>query len=81
MSALAEAEGYGHFLFADGLVEEAYVSVDLREIKANTTFIRVASMGSAKRRRKELATYRIVRRLRDADFFLRAAHDLLHQPA
>lgn len=34
MSALTEAEGDGHFLFADGLVEEAYVSVDLREIKA-----------------------------------------------
>ena len=29
--ALAEAEGEGHFLFADGLVEEAYVSVDLRK--------------------------------------------------
>ena len=79
--ALAEAEGDGHFLFADGLVEEAYVSVDLRKIKGKIprSFVR---MGSARwRRKKKLSTYRVVGRLREADFLLRAAHDLLYQPA
>lgn len=30
VGALSEAEGEGHLLFANGLVEETYVSVDLR---------------------------------------------------
>jgi len=85
VGALAEAEGDGHFLFADGLVEEAYVSVDLRKMKSKMprSFVRVTSMGWAKRRggKKKLSTYRVVGRLREADFLLRAAHDLLHQPA
>jgi len=80
--ALAEAEGDGHFLFADGLVEEAYVSVDLRKIKGKHHVRSFVRMGSAKRRRqKKLSTYRVVGRLREADFLLRAAHDLLYQPA
>lgn len=86
MRALAEAEGEGHFLFADGLVEETNVSVDLRKMEKKrqaTTFVRVASMGlgEGEKKNKQLSTYRVVGRLREADFLLRTAHDLLDQPA
>ena len=88
MRALAEAEGEGHFLFADGLVEETNVSVDLRKMEKKkkrqaTTFVRIASMGlgEGEKKNKQLSTYRVVGRLREADFLLRTAHDLLDQPA
>ena len=69
MCALSETEGEGHLLFADGLVEEAYVSVDLR-------------MGGLEGGERELGlvTYRIIDGLRESDLFLGSAHDLLHQP-
>lgn len=35
MRALSEPKGDGHFLLADGLVEEAYVSVNLRKKEQN----------------------------------------------
>lgn len=53
MCALTEAEGDGHFLFADGLVEEAYVSVHLREKRANKYHVRsrrVNGLGEAEKK-------------------------------
>lgn len=48
-----------------------------------TMFVRVASMGlgEGEKKNKQLSTYRVVGRLREADFLLRTAHDLLDQPA
>ena len=71
VGALPEAEGEGHLLFADGLVEEADVSVDLRT--GITSRFRRRCGGEL-----ELATYRVIDGLRESDFFLRSAHDLIH---
>ena len=71
--ALAEAEGDGHLLFADGLFEEAYVSVDLRFASR--------SKWRGGTEKKQTVAYRVVGCLREADLLLRSAHDLVHQPA
>ena len=69
MGALPQAEGKGHLLFADGLVEETDVSVDLRTGIAS----RLRRGGQAR-----LVTHRVIDSLRESDFFLRSAHYLVH---
>lgn len=56
--ALAEAEGEGHFLFADGLVEETNVSVDLRKMekKKASNDVRSCRINGARRRGEEKQT-------------------------
>jgi hypothetical protein len=72
--ALPKAEGEGHFLFADGLVEETDVSVHLQKTG-------IASRAWSKRELGTLDAYRVIDGLRESNLFLRTAHDLLHQPA
>ena len=71
VGALPEAEGEGHLLLADGLVEETNVSVDLQTGIASR--FRGAGGGEL-----DFVTYRVIDGLRESNFFLRSAHDLVN---
>ena len=69
MCALTKSKGDGHLLFAYGLLQLSYVSVDLR-----------IDFSSGFKKRVGMNTYRVVGSLRKPDLLLRSPHNFFQQP-